>query len=74
MPKLLEENTLIFRSYIGEAEHPVNGEKIDICTTTSTVPCIEYKGRTVTWSWQELIEEAIKMIDEDEVQNEMRII
>lgn len=70
MPKL-HENTLIMRVYQGEAEHPDNGEKIGIYTTTTGAPIVEYKGRIVTWSWQELLEEAVKMIDEvDEVQND----
>lgn len=66
----LHENTLIMRVYQGEGEVDATGEKFELSTTTTGAPVVEYKGRIVTWSWQELLEEAVKMIDEaEEVQN-----
>ncbi|MCW6664543.1 hypothetical protein NHG32_02490 [Aerococcaceae bacterium NML191219] len=53
------------RGHAGISEHPENGEKIDLSTTMSGAPAVEYKGRIVVWDWQELIQEAVEMIDEN---------
>jgi hypothetical protein len=47
------------------AEHPKNGEKIDI-SISGCLPVITYKGRMVTWDVQELINEAIELIESEE--------
>ena len=64
MPTLHKTNTLIMRVYQGEGEVDATGDKFRLSTTTTGAPIVEYKGRMVTWSWQELVEEAIEMIDE----------
>ena len=67
MPRLLGEKELVMRNYIGEAEHPENGEQIELFTTMTGVPIICYKGKTVMWNWQEIINEAVELVDKMEV-------
>ena len=65
--KLLNKNTFVMRMHRATAEHPENGEKIDISISGSgCVPVITYKGRIVTWDVQELINEAIELIESEE--------
>lgn len=53
------------RMHQATAEHPENGEKIDI-SISGCLPVITYKGRMVTWDVQELINEAIELIESEE--------
>ena len=53
------------RMHQATVEHPENGEKIDI-SISGCVPVITYKGRIVTWDVQELINEAIELIESEE--------
>ena len=64
-PKLLKKNTFVMRMHQATAEHPENGEKIDI-SISGFLPVITYKGRIVTWDVQELINEAIELIESEE--------
>lgn len=68
-PILQEKNALIIRSHQADAVHPKNGEKIDISFAGVTT-VIEYKGRLVTWDIQEMLNEAIDLIDKEEENNE----
>jgi hypothetical protein len=63
--KLLKKNTFVMRMHRATAEHPENGEKIDI-SISGCVPVITYKDRIVTWDVQELINEAIELIESEE--------
>ncbi|WP_334116013.1 hypothetical protein [Streptococcus parasuis] len=63
--KLLKKNTFVMRMHQATAEHPENGEKIDI-SISGCLPVITYKGRMVTWDVQELINEAIELIESEE--------
>lgn len=63
--KLLEKNAFVMRMHQATAEHPENGEKIDI-SISGCSPVITYKGRIVTWDIQELINEAIELIESEE--------
>ena len=68
-PTLEAKNTLIMRLHQADAVHPKNGEKIDISFAGVTT-VIEYKGRLVTWDIQEMLNEAIDLIDKEEENNE----
>lgn len=63
--KLLKKNTFVMRMHQATAEHPENGEKIDI-SISGCLPVITYKGRMVTLDIQELINEAIELIESEE--------
>ena len=63
--KLLKKNTFVMRMHQATAEHPENREKIDI-SISGCLPVITYKGRMVTWDVQELINEAIELIESEE--------
>ena len=62
--KLEKENVLIMRMHYAEATHPENGEKIDVSVAMNGVPVITYKGRIVTYDIQEIVNEAVNLIDE----------
>lgn len=68
-PQLQPKNTFIMRFHQTDAVHPKNGEKIDISLAGVTT-VIEYKGRIVTWDIQEMLNEAIDLIDKEEENNE----
>ena len=68
-PTLQEKNALIMRFHQADAVRPKNGEKIDISFAGVTT-VIEYKGRLVTWDIQEMLNEAIDLIDKEEENNE----
>lgn len=68
-PTLEAKNTLIMRFHQADAVHPKNGEKINISFAGVTT-VIEYKGRLVTWDIQEMLNEAIDLIDKEEENNE----
>ena len=63
--KVLPKKTLVMRFHQASATHPDNGEEIDI-SLSGVVPIITYKGRMVTWDIQELINEAVELIDKEE--------
>lgn len=62
--KLEKENVLIMRMHYAEATHPENGEKIDLSVAMNGIPVITYKGRIVTYDIQEIVNEAVNLIDE----------
>lgn len=62
--KLEKENVLIMRMHYAEATHPENGEKIDVSVAMNGVPVTTYKGRIVTYDIQEIVNEAVNLIDE----------
>ena len=62
--KLEKENVLIMRMHYAEATHPENGEKIDVSVAMNGVPVVTYKGRIVTYDIQEIVNEAVNLIDE----------
>ena len=62
--KLLSEKALVMRFHQVTSSHPENGEEIDI-SIAGCAPVITYKDRMVTWDIQELISEAIELIDVD---------
>lgn len=64
--KLKKENVLIMRMHYAETTHPKNGEKIDVSVAMNgvCVPVITYKGRIVTYDIQEIVNEAVNLIDE----------
>lgn len=62
--KLEKENVLIMRMHYAEATHPENGEKIDVSVAMNGVSVITYKGRIVTYDIQEIVNEAVNLIDE----------
>lgn len=68
-PTLQEKNAIIMRFHQANAVHPKNGEKIDISFAGVTT-VIGYKGRLVTWDIQEMLNEAIDLIDKEEENNE----
>lgn len=63
-PQLQPKNALIMRFHQADAVHPKNGEKIDISFAGVTT-AIEYKGRIVTWDIQEMLNEAIELIESE---------
>ena len=63
--QFLKENKIIFRVHQGKAKHPENGEEIDISMSNCS-PVITYKGRTVIWDIQDLINEAVDLIESEE--------
>lgn len=62
--KLHKKNELFIRFHQADAVHPKNGEKIDISFSGITT-FIEYKDRLVSWDIQEMIKEAIDLIESD---------
>lgn len=62
--KLHKKNEIFIRLSQAEAVHPENGEKIDISFSGITT-FIEYKGRLVSWDIQEMIREAIDIIENE---------
>lgn len=62
--KLHKKDELFFRIHQADAVNPENGEKIDISFSGITT-FIEYKGRLVSWDIQEMIREAIDIIENE---------
>ena len=62
--KLHEKNQFFIRFHQANAVHPKNGEKINVSFSGITT-FIEYKGRLVSWDIQEMIKEAIDLIESD---------
>lgn len=62
--KLHKKNELFMRFHQADSVNPENGEKIDISFAGITT-FIEYKGRLVSWDIQEMIREAIDIIEND---------
>lgn len=62
--KLHKKNELFIRFHQADAVHPENGEKIDISFSGITT-FIEYKGRLVSWDIQEMIREAVDIIENE---------
>ncbi|WP_273451280.1 hypothetical protein [Streptococcus ferus] len=62
--KLLPEKRLVMSFHQATSSHPENGEEIDI-SIAGCVPVITYKDRMVTWDIQELISEAVELINVD---------
>lgn len=66
MPKVQAKNRMMLKVHAGEAE--VNSEKLNLSYTTQGTPVITFEdGTTVYWGWKELIEQAIKLKDRNEV-------
>ncbi|WP_394405359.1 hypothetical protein [Streptococcus sp. 20-1249] len=61
---LLEKNSFVMRIHQATATHPENGEEIDISITGCT-PAITYKERVVVWDIQEMINEAVDLIESE---------
>ncbi|MEY8463731.1 hypothetical protein [Streptococcus merionis] len=59
---LLEKNSFVMRMHQATATHPDNGEEIDISIAGAS-PVITYKNRMVMCSIQEMINEAVELID-----------
>ena len=64
-PKILKENEFILRVHQGTTKHPENGEEIDI-SISGCSPAITYKGRIVIWAIQDLLNEAVELIESEE--------
>ena len=62
--KLHKKNELFIRFHQADAVNSENGENIDISFGGITT-FIEYKGRLVSWDIQEMIREAIDIIEND---------
>jgi hypothetical protein len=63
--QLHKKNSMIMRFHQADGVHPKNGEKINISFSGVTT-VIEYKGRLVTWDIQEMINEAIDLIESED--------
>ena len=63
--QLHKKNEFFIRFHQADAVHPENGEKIDISFSGITT-FIEYKGRLVSWDIQEMIKEAIDLIESED--------
>ena len=63
--QLHKKNEMFIRVHQADAVHPKNGEKISISFSGVTT-VIEYKGRLVTWDIQEMINEAIDLIESED--------
>lgn len=73
MPKGKVREGFIMRQFVGEAEHPLNGEKIEISTHISSgMPIIRYKGKYVVWNIQDILNEAVELIDALEKSEEVK--
>lgn len=59
---VLEKGGFVMRMHLGTATHPDNGEKIDI-SISGVTPVITYKGRLANISIQEMINEAVELIE-----------
>lgn len=60
MPKILEKNKLMMREHVGEADR--EGEIFKLSTSLQGAPVIQFEdGTIVYWTWQELIDRAIKL-------------
>lgn len=62
--KLLDKQAFVMRIHQATASHPENGEKIDI-SLSGVNTTITYKGRIVTFNIQEMINEAVELIDRE---------
>lgn len=63
--KLHKKNEVFIRFHQADAFHPEKGEKIDISFSGVTT-FIGYKGRLVSWDIQEMIREAIDLIETED--------
>ena len=62
--KLHKKNEVFIRFHQADAVNPKNGEKIDISFSGITT-FIGYKGRLVSFDIQEMIREAVDLIESD---------
>lgn len=62
--KILEKNKMIMSMHQATAIHPENGEEIIVSTAISGgQPVVFYKGYFVTWDIQDIINEAVELIE-----------
>ncbi|MEX2784479.1 hypothetical protein AB3331_04745 [Streptococcus sp. H49] len=64
MAKAKLDDSIIIRTRYAEGTHPENGEKIDVSIALNGVPVITYKGHSVVYDIQEIVDEAVDLIDE----------
>lgn len=63
-PEILDKNHFIMKEMIGTATHQFNGEKIEISRSLDGISIIvRYKGESVIWNIQDMVEESIELID-----------
>ena len=62
--KLQDDKTLIMRLHIADGKNEGNGETIDISLAGAASPIIQYRGKMVLFSIQDMVAEAIGIIDE----------
>lgn len=63
--KILPKDKLLMTFHQASTKHPENGEEIDISISGAS-PVITYKGKRVYWDIQEMIREAVDLIDIEE--------
>lgn len=56
---------MIMRMHIADGKNPENGEPIDISFAGAGSPVIQYRGKMVLFSIQDMVAEAVRIIDED---------
>ena len=62
--KLQDDKALIMRLHIADSKNQENGEPIDISLAGAASPIIQYRGKMVLFSIQDMVAEAIGIIDE----------
>lgn len=68
MPKVHDKNALFFRENVGTATSD-DGEEIELTTSMNRSPIIQIEGRFISFSWEELIDQAqqeLKRVKEKE--------
>lgn len=70
-PEILEKNKLIMRDLIGTVTNEENGEKIEISKSIFGMSIIVgYKGESVIWNIQDMVEKSIELIDDEDLEEE----
>lgn len=67
--KILPKDRLLITFHQASTKHPENGEEVDISFSGAS-PVITYKGKRVYWDIQEMIREAVDLIETEEKENE----
>lgn len=62
--KLQDNKTLIMRLHIADSVNSENEEPIDISLAGAASPIIQYRGKMVLFSIQDIVAEAVRIIDE----------
>lgn len=68
MPKVHDKNALIFRENVGTATED-DGEEIELTTSMNRSPIVRIEGQFISFSWEELIDQAREALDKEKESN-----